>query len=287
MKTIKRTLTVSLLAAATLSLTLSSCQKEFNPKTYAPKKPLPTFGGYGSSKDIEPASLVAYWPFSGSLADSISKTTGTATSTSFGTGVIGQGLQGSANGYVVSDVPAGIKSLKSFTISIWMKTPQNTGAMGLISIAHTQNFWGNFDIFFDNGGSATKGVLKVHAYNNAGSTSGIDAWEGGYSVDNPWNVWTQVLVTYDDTSGTVTVYYNGASVGTNTVAAFPSLDWSAAQKMVFGTLQFQTNPSLTAATGSQPWAANVTGTLDQVRVYNKVLSAPQISALYNLEKLGR
>ena len=288
MKTIKNILITGLLTGAVICLTLSSCQKEFNPKSYAPSKPLPTFGGFGNSADIQSTNLVAYWPFNGTLKDSLSATVGVATGTSFAGGVKGQGLQGANNAYAVSDVPAAVKALHSFTISMWVNMPQNTtGAVGILDIAHSQNFWGNLDIFFDNGGSATTGVLKVHAYNNAGSTSGVDGWEGGYSVANPWNTWIQVAVTYDDSSSTITVYYNGAAVGTNTPGGFAPLDWSAASKMVFGTLQFQTTPSLTSATGSQGWASYVTGTMDQVRVYKAVLSSTEVSALYNLEKLGR
>jgi hypothetical protein len=221
------------------------------------------------------------------LKDSLSATTGVATGTSYGTGVIGQGLQGAASSYVVSDVPAAVKALHSFTVSIWVNMPQNNAAIDLMAIAHSQNFWANLDIFFDNGGSATTGVLKVHMYNNAASTSGVDGWEGGYTVANPWNTWTQILVTYDDTTGTITVYYDGASAGSNTPTGFTPLDWSAAAKMTFGTMQFQTTPSLTSATGAQDWAGYVTGVLDQCRVYNEVLTASQVSALYNLEKLGR
>ena len=74
MKTIKNILSAGFVTGAVLSLVLSSCQKEFNAKSYAPPKPPPSFSGYSSSKDIEPAHLVAYWPFSGNLKDSISGT---------------------------------------------------------------------------------------------------------------------------------------------------------------------------------------------------------------------
>jgi hypothetical protein len=283
-------------AGMALVFAISSCQKSFDPKTYAPAKPLPTYNGFSNSKDIEPSSLVAYWNFSGSLKDSLSATTGTATGTSFSTGVEGQGLQGALNAYVVSDVPAAVKSLHSFTISTWVKMPQNTtGAVGIVGIAHSQNFWGNFDIFFDNGGTATTGVLKVHVFDKSATTAGSDAWEGGYTVANPWNTWIHIVATYDDAASTVVVYYNGAVAGTNTAAGFAPLDWSAAQKMVFGSLQFQPNPSLTSAVNNDPnspnyyggWASYMTGVMDQVRVYNKVLSSAEISALYNLEKTGR
>ena len=289
----KKLTKILMISAACACIGLSSCQKGFDPKSYAPTKPLPTFGGYSKSADIEPASLVAYWPFNGTLADSLSSTTGVATKTSFNAGIKGQGLQGADNGYVVTDVPAAVKSVHSFTLSTWVKMPQNTSALGVLSIANDQiggpGFWGSLDIFFDNGSAntATTGILKVHAFSIAGSPNGVDAWEGGYVVANPWNNWINILVTYDDVASTVTVYYNGAVAGTNTVPTFKPLDWSNATKMVFGTLQFQTTPSLTANTGAQGWAGYLTGTLDQVRIYNKVLSATEVSALYNLEKLGR
>ncbi len=280
--------------AAAIVFTISSCKKGFDAKTYAPKKPLPMFDGYANTKDIEAASLVAYWPFSGTLADSLSSTTGVATGTSFSTGTKGQALQGANNGYVVSNVPAAVKALHSFTISTWVNMPQNTNALGIFGIASTLNFWGNFDIFFDTGtdNTATSGILKVHVFNNAAKLDapggGVNAWEGGYKVLNPWNTWINIAVTYNDATSTVIVYYNGKSVGTNSnVTGFAPLDWSQAKQMVFGTLQFQTMPSLTTNTGSQPWAGFLTGKLDQVRIYSKVLTSSQLDAVYNLEKAGR
>jgi hypothetical protein len=290
MKTINNAFIAGFMTLAVV-FTISSCQKGFDAKSYAPTKPLPKFDGYGSSKDIVPESLVAYWPFNGNLTDSLSATTGVATGTSFSTGVEGQGLQGADNAYVVTNIPAAVKALHSFTISTWVKMPLNTGATGIVSVAHNANFWGNFDIFYDNGGSATTGVLKVHVFNNAAKLDapggGVNAWEGGYTVVNPWNVWTQIAVTYNDATSTVNVYFNGKSVGTNTAAGFAPLDWSAATKMVFGTLQFQTTPSLTTNTGAQGWASFVNGQIDQIRVYNSPLTASQLDALYNLEKAGR
>lgn len=270
-----------------LSLALSSCVKKFDASNYAP--PL-NVNGFTASSQIATSNLVAHWSFNGNLTDSVSKTTGVGTNTGYTTGLLGQGLQDN-NGYVVSDVPSNIQNLHSFTVSLWVNSPQNTGALGLIGIAHSQNFWGNFDIFFDNGGSATTGVLKVHVYNNAGSTSGVDAWEGGYTVTNPWNGWTNIAVTYNDTTSTVNVYYKGSKIGTNTVSGFAPLNWTAAQKMVFGTLQFETTPSLTSSVNNDPssplyyggWGENLTGAMEEVRVYNRVLSTTEVSSLAALQ----
>jgi hypothetical protein len=108
MKTIKNILSTGLVTGIVLTLMLASCQKEFNAKTYAPPKPPPSFSGYTSSKEIEPTHLVAFWPFSGNLKDSISGTAGVNTGTSFTTGIEGQGLQGAANSYVITQAPTAI-----------------------------------------------------------------------------------------------------------------------------------------------------------------------------------
>ena len=276
------------LAGLAMVFTVSSCQKGFDPKTYAPTKPLPTFGGYGNSKDIEASSLIAYWPFNGNVTDSISSAAAVATGTSFAKGIKGQGLQGANNGYVLVNTSAAVQALHSFTISTWVNMPQNTtGAVGLLDIANDQNFWGSLDIFFDNGGTATTGKLTVHAFNVSGTATGQDAWMAGNVVANPWNTWINITVVYNDATSTFQIYYNGALIVTNVAAGFAPLNWTAAKKMVFGTLQFQTTPSLTAATGSQGWASYLTGTLDQVRIYSTTFSSSEASALYNLEKLGR
>lgn len=289
MKTIKNKFIAALMGLA-IVFTISSCQKSFDPKAYAPAKPPLSFDGYTASTQIEPTHLVAYWPFSGSLKDSISGNAGVNTGTSFATGIVGQGLQGAPNSYVISAAPTGITSLHSFTASVWynMTEAQNSnGIVNLVDVVNSQYFWGNLDIFLENPKDATTGQLKVHMFNNGASSTGVDGWEGDYTIANAFGQWNQVIVTYDDTTGKITVYYNGASAGTNTPTGFKPLNWSGVTQLVFGTVQFQTNPSLTSATTSQSWANYLTGSMDQVRFYNEALSATQASALYNLEKLGR
>ncbi|HVS93604.1 MAG TPA: LamG-like jellyroll fold domain-containing protein [Mucilaginibacter sp.] len=288
MKTFKNILIAALLSGAVLSLVLSSCQKEFNPKSYAPPKPPPSFSGYSKSVDIEPTHLVAYWPFNGDLKDSISGTAGVSTGTSFTQGIKGQALKGAENAYVISDVPAAIKALHSFTMTVWYNNPENTnGLINPVDIVNGTYFWGAMDFFIENPPADTSANIKLHMYNTAVGSNGADLWVGDFHISHPYNSWCQMVFTYNDNTGTAIVYFNGNQVGTATSATFAPLDWSNATKMVFGTVQFETNPSLTNATGSQPWANYITGAMEHVRFYDEVLSAPQVSALYNLEKLGR
>jgi hypothetical protein len=290
MKTTKNILTATLLFSMAAGLVItSSCIKKASP--YAPAKPVQPVNGYYKSSDVDPGNLVAYWPFSGSLKDSLSSTTGVATGTSFTNaagGVEGQALQGAANSYVLSNAPASVQALHSFTITVWYNMAENTnGIVNLLDIANNQYFWGNLDIFIENPPNATTGQLKVHMFNHGTSSSGTDLWAGDYLISNAFNQWNQIAVTYDDTAGTAVIYYNGAVVGTQTQGGFAPINWSGVTQMVFGTVQFQTNPSLTTATGSQPWANYLTGAMDQVRIYNKVLNANDVGAIYGLEKLRR
>jgi len=285
MKTFKNTIIagISMMAVA---FTISSCQKGFDDKSYAPKKPLPMYNGYSNSKDIAPDNLVAYWPFNGTLTDSISKATGVATGTSFATGVWGQGLQGASNGYALCDAPPALADLKGFTTGVWINTPPpSTGVIAFFSLANTKNFWGNLEMFFENGSDNVNGKVRIHiSKRDSDFTFSID------SVPNLFNKWTHVAVTYADS--TCVLYVDGSSVkhGNALSSNIPlkgDLVFTNVGKVVFGTTQFMTNPSQTSGATSQPWASYLTGKLDQVRVYNSALTSNQISALYNLEKAGR
>lgn len=265
---------LSSLAVVTI---ISSCQDKAN--DYAPEL---NIGGYTSSNDIAPESLVAYWSFNGAATDSISKTEGTVTGVSFAKGIRGQAMQGALNGYVVSNTPAPVQALKSFTATLWFNSDFNSnGIVGLMDISNSGSFWGNLTIFLENGGSATTGKLKIHVDN--GKAANMDAWLGNYDLTNPWNKWNQVAVTFDEPSSTFKVYFNGSNIATSVMANYGPINFKNATKMVFGTVQFQTDPSLTTATGKQDWANYLTGKLDEVRIYNKALTAEEISSLQRLE----
>jgi len=275
------------IALVLLSIGLSSCVKTFNPKSYAP---LLNINGYTSASQVASGNLVAHWTFNNTLADSISGVTGVNTGTSFSPGLPGysEGLQGALNGYVLSDVPANIKNLHSFTLSVWYNMPENTnGIVNFVDIANNQYFWGNLDVFIENPPNATTGNLKVHIFNNGASAVGTDLWAGDYTINNAFNAWNQITVSYNDTTSTAKVYYNGGLIGTQTQSGFAPLNWTGAKQMVFGTVQFQTNPTLTSATGPQSWASYLVGEMDEVRVYNRVLTSIEVSSLSALQYKGK
>lgn len=271
-----------MVSAGSVIIALSSCHKDFNPKSYAP--PL-SINGFTSSGAIEKSALVGYYSFNGSLIDSVSHTSGTAHGTSFGKGEIGQGLQGGNGDYVIAAPSTAIKTLSSFTIDEWLNTsppPSTGGIVGVFTLANTQTFWGNIDMFFENGSSNTNGIFKMHIANATA--------DGFYVVNNLQNMfgkWVNIAITYDQTTGNCQMFVNGSMVNSGASGITGPLQWQNIGDLVFGCVQFQTNPSETSATGSQPWAGYNMGLTDEVRIYNKVLTSSEISALVALEGRGK
>lgn len=312
MKTFKNIIIAGLSAIA-ICFTISSCQKGFDAKSYAPNKPLPVFDGFSNSKDIEPTNLVSYFPFSGTTADSLKALTGTNKgNVGFGAGLAGgKAYQGAVNSYVVFNSPGPEKDMQSFTVSFWMNSPKTNGlARGIFSLNNPNDFWGSLDIYLDNPGPTDpKGdtlLFKVHMTN----ASGVPF--AGYflqsKVPNAISTWTHMVVTYSAATSVINFYQNGNAIGIAGVAgtdgfvkgpAMPGSDPAVSPvtpygplklpttAAVLGTWQFQTTPSLTTSATAQSWAESFVGALDNFRIYNVALSSDQVNALYNLEKAGR
>jgi len=262
-------------------VSLSSCYKKYDPTT---NQPAFTINGYTSVASIGSGSLVGYWAFDGSYIDSVSKTAATGEKTSFVAGFKGQALKGGAGAYAISDLPNAIKNLNSFTIDYWLNVPQNatSGILAPIVISRTNEFWGALDMFFENNSTASTGNLKVHFNGQS------EVWFTNGILQNPWNTWQNIALTYDAGTSTFTLYQNGSLVATQTAAGLGNLVFPAtATKLIFGAEQFQTTPSLGTAGGPQSWAGYLSGMMDEVRIYNKALSASDIQALIVLQGKGK
>jgi len=269
---------ICLLAAITLAMV--SCQKKFDPKSYAPVE---TFGGYAASNEVAASNLVAHFAFEGDLQDSVSKTSATNAGTSNSPGIKGQGLQVGLSNYALFTPTDAIKSLQSFTVSYWLNTPINTtGIQEPICFVNGNQFWGNLDMFFDGQTDATA-KFKMHVFNTAIQ----DAWLDQWSIASPWDKWLQVALTYDKATEKFSFYVNGVLAGSATKTGFGTPNFANVPVIVLGTVQFMTNPNLTTGTDPQSWASYLLGVMDELRIFNKALSGDDLKALYNLENLGK
>ena len=261
-------------------VTLVSCYKDYDPKSY---QPVFTVGGYSSSNEIAAGHLVGYWGFNGNYLDSISNTEATGVNTSFSTGFLGKALQGASGAYAISNLPSAIKNMNSFTIDFWINTPQNSnGILTPICISNENDFWGSLDMFYENGSTASSATFKAHIKGQS------EVWFTNSTLSNPWNAWQNIALTYDAGSSTFTMYQGGTAVANNTAAGLGNLIFPAsANQIIFGTEQFQCSPSLGTAGSSQGWADYLRGQLDEVRIYDVALSASDLQALIILQGKGK
>ena len=280
MNTFKNKIALTAIFMAVVGFSLSSCYKKFDPATYAPAL---NIGGFTSSNEIAAANLVGRWSFDGNYLDSVSGTAGQNTGTSFIAGIKGQAMQGSLNSYVTFTPGAAITNMHSFTITYWVNSPApSTGIIGLVGLSRTNDFWGNIEMFFENGGTATDGKFRARIHNG-----NSDAWVSKDGILNLFGVWTNLGLSYDAGTSTFKLYKDGTPVATNAATGFGPLNFNNTGKLVFGCVQFQTTPSQTTSTGSQPWASYLTGQLDEVRIYNKALTDAEINSLVKLEGRGK
>ncbi|MGZ3845420.1 MAG: LamG-like jellyroll fold domain-containing protein [Flavisolibacter sp.] len=286
----KKIVGITLMAlAGAVVFSLSSCYKKFDPKSYQPAF---TVNGYSSVTEIASGNLVGYWALDGSYIDSVSKAVATNAGTSFATGFKGQGasFDVAAKSYITTATPTAIKNMSSFTISFWanpkfVDADNDTkidGIIGFVNLARTDDFWGDIDWFIENGSTASLAIIKVHVVGGS-----KDTWLTINNVNNLFGKWANHSLTYDAGTNTLTYYVNGSSVGSATASWTGGIQFPSPGPLVFGTTQFQTTPSLGTAGGSQSWASYLTGMMDEIRIYNKALSASELQAMVALQGKGK
>lgn len=268
------------------STLLFSCTKNDNNDDFPPGDIPKTAGGYSASIEIAPTNLVAYWNFNAdNLLDSVSNTTGTNAGMTFTEGLKGKALTGNPDAtkkaYATAVASTAVRTMTQYTVSFWVNTPQNTGATGIFSLGDTQGFWGNINVFFENGGTTTLARFKA-LYNDNGASFDNNIQD----VQNGFNNWVQYVITYDG-AGNFKSYVNGSLARTTTQANMGPIRFINVGPIVFGALHFMTVPSSTTGAGAQDWAGYLPGKMDEVRIYNKALTAIEVSALSILERQGR
>jgi hypothetical protein len=268
-------------------LLLTSCYKEFDPSTYAPAF---TINGYSSVNQIKPGNLVGYWAFNESLIDSVSSAVAANNGTTYLKGFIGKGLSlNVANtSYILINPTAAITSgLQSFTVSFWVNpvfVDANSdngidGILGFVNLSNVSNFWGNIDWFVENGSNPDAAKVVVHITGGSGET-----WINKSNLTGYFGKWTNNTITYDASTSMLTYYINGSVAVPATATAWTGpVSFANSGPWVFGCVHFQTKPSLTSGTGSQDWASYLTGTLDEVRIYNAALTATEVNSLVVLQ----
>lgn len=280
----------SSIALLFLVVLAASCTKDGNPNNLPSVSTAAYEGkidGYSSSNEVFPENLIAYWSFDDTKNELVS---GTAPGTSANDSYVAGGVRGKAlslaAGYLY--FPTQFQrfktdSLKSFTISAWIKL-QNNGSKKtmLFQLARPGIFTGNINFTLNtnaNPASNTNLVIQPTFTTVGGGTQ--DNLNTALYPTIGTTKWTHVLLTYDGSSGVFNIWGDGVKVG-----AFPNRGTGnnlfksyEPSEIIIGS-NYNGIPGKSVS--SDISFAPMTGQIDEIRIFNKSLGDAYIKALYNL-----
>lgn len=248
---------------------------------------------------IATANLVAYFPFEDNGNDLIgSMTPKQMPNVSYVAGKRGKAYQGANEAYFLYDLPAAskLKTLKAFTISMWFYgTPAIDGVApvpGILQISGTTDpVWGNLMLTQDRMPDAVDSLNIKIVFHKEGAT-----WANQFvGFSKPAfleNKWIHIVFDYDNVTSKYMVYVNGAPLS---LEAGITDRWAAGDDVdprpALGDLAFAT-PTQFAIGGwmqkilgasTDEWMGYFTGKIDELRIYDKGLSATEVKNLYDAE----
>jgi hypothetical protein len=279
----------SLAFIAIAGSTVLSCYEKFDPESYNPPF---TISGFTSVDEIAPGNLVGYWSFDGTLADAVSNDEASNSGASFVNGFKGQALDFDVanKSYATFDPSTEITGMGSFTISFWVNptfidadaSGSIDGIIGFVNLSKPDGFWGNIDWFIENGSNPSSAKIVAHITNSTGET-----WMNVSNDPGLFDAWSSHTLTYDEGTSTFKYYINGGLKTTATASGWTGpITFVNSGPLVFGTVQFQTDPSI-GCCGNQGWASYLTGSMDEIRIYDKALTAEEINAMVVLQGKGK
>ncbi|MET4082487.1 hypothetical protein ABIB40_002445 [Pedobacter sp. UYP30] len=291
---------VYLFGLTVLLAIFSSCKKSDNPNDLPSVNPQDYAGkidGFGSADEIYAKNLVAYWSFDGNKNETKS---GTAPTSSAGDSFIPGGVKGQAlklsGGYLYYGKQFDAfktGAFTSFTISAWVQILNNGSKKTMLfQIARPGMFDGNVDFVLETQANPASNVdyLQIHptfATVGGGRQDNINNY-GATNVSPAIgaNKWINIIVTYDASAGTFNIWGNAAKIGNypdrgTGDALFKSYEPN--EIIIGGNYNVIPSKSVNADTGFAP----MTGSIDEIRVYNTVLPDAYIKTLYNLGVAGK
>jgi hypothetical protein len=188
--------------------------------------------------------LVGWWKFDGDVTDSSGwRNDGSITGTiTYPSGIIDNCADFSAVGNDSITIPDGDNLDLSTALTI--------------SFWYKKNALSDI-VWFSKSSSLLIRGAGSYFYSAQGNSGYVGSWP-------PQLTWAHHLVTYDKTDGIIKQYRNGTLVN--------SLAWS-------NTIGVNDNPFIISSTGGS--GTYLDGWLDDVRIYNRALSAAEVEALYN------
>jgi hypothetical protein len=273
---------------------------------------LPPIDGYNNSDEVAAENLLAHWSFDDTYNERKSSTAPTTTlgAVGFAEGQIGKALQLTKGALSYPSISAinSVDALSNFTVSLWVNTTNQKKVVGggfqsFFGIIPTNtDFWGNIQACAETGWYLpSSDTLALKNYMNTtlpdGSQSGqdniavkntstgeVDSGKGAHFMGA--KRWAHYVMTWNSTTHEFEIYGDAQAVGGYpTRGTTPAMKMRVPAKAVFGSMA---SSDLGFPSANRPdWSPLATALIDDVRVYNTVLSQAEITALFNLGTAGR
>jgi hypothetical protein len=288
------------IALAAAVLTFSSCSDDDN-------NDLPPIDGYNNSNEVAADNLVAHWSFDDTNNERLSGAAPTNTygSVGFTTGQIGRALQLSKGVLVFPALNnlSNANALNNFTVSLWVNVANNkrtadegfTSFFGLFP-SNVTDIWGDIVAGAETARHLpASDTLELKVLLNTHPATGGNSLQDNVAVKNGdkgayfmgAKRWAHYVMRWNGSTNQFEIFADGVSVGGyNDRGTTGPLIMAVPVQPVFGSLA-SSDIGFSGAPGQQSWNPWATAAVDDVRVYNTVLSEAEITALYNLGVAGR
>ncbi|MBU0696508.1 MAG: LamG domain-containing protein [Bacteroidetes bacterium] len=294
-------LNINQLMMITLAIAaISSCKKDGNPNklpSVSTAAYAGTIDGYKSSDEIFPNNLVAFWSFDTDTKEikSGSAPTSMANNTLIDGGVRGKAL--SLNGgylyYATQFSAFKAAAFTSFTISTWVQILNNGATKTMLfQISRPGMMNGNLDFILETNANATSNTdrISIHPYFTTAGGGRQDNINNYGAINLSPKIgaakWTNILLTYDGSSGVFNIWADGVKMGN-----YPNRgtgknlfkSWEPNEVIIGGNYNVIPGKSV----NSDASFAAMKGNIDEIRIFNKALPDAHIKALFNLGLAGK
>ena len=285
-------------AAALLAFSLlaTACKKDGNPNNLPGVNPADYQGkidGFNSSDEVYPENVIAYWSFDDTKNELKTNTApGQTTNDVFVTGGVRGKALSLAAGYLYYPTQfAKFKtdSLKNWSISVWVKILNNGSKRTMLfQLTRPGQFNGsiNFALNTQSFPASNTSTLRIQP---------TFATVGGGTQDNLNNTlsptigadkWTHIVLTYEYLTGIFNIWADGLKIGgfPNRGTGNNSFKAYEPSEVIIGS-NYNGIPGKSVS--SDVSFAPMTGQVDELRVYNRLLPDAHIKALFNLGKANK
>ena len=248
------------------------------------------FNAFATDCVSPPSGLVSWWPGDGNANDIQDGNNGNLGSVTFVQGEAGQAFQFNGSSWVITanETNLSFDRTNAFSIDAWIRTTNTSGNMFVVAKRQEVGPFNGYAVMIDNGqvpkcystdptppgagwlqilldGSVTSDCPRDHAIIVYGTTSVNDG------------LWHHVAATYDgsSTAAGVALYVDG-TVQTNLVIADN-----------LGTNSIATSEGFAIGAGSGNGPQPFIGDIDEIDVFNRVISQAEIQAIVNAGTAGK